>query len=106
MEESKKTIIFEGEAKIGYVQLPTVTLSLEPEDLESPLSLQMALSRIMEEISKALESPPEGKYVAEVKFKDHLNKPVFVAVDLGKSLPPFSKNKVKARIIIELYEEE
>ncbi|ABU81359.1 hypothetical protein [Ignicoccus hospitalis] len=106
MEETKKVTVFEGEARIGLMKVPTLTITLEPEDFESPLSFQMALSKLMDELTKAFENPPESKYFAEVKFRDHLNRPVFVAVDLGKSIPPFSKNKVKARIVVEIYEEE
>ncbi len=106
MSETKKVIVFDGEARLGKVSVPTFSFTLSPEDLESPLSLQFALSKLMESLTKALEEPPEPKYMAEVKFKDHLGQPVTIAIDLGKSIPPFSKDKVRARIVIELYEEE
>lgn len=106
MGETKRIIIFEGEAKLGKVMAPAVTLSLTPEDFESPLSLQFALTKLMENLSRALEQPPEPKYMAEVRFKDHMGQPVTIAIDLGKSIPPFSKDRVKARVVVELYEDE
>ncbi|NPA85569.1 MAG: hypothetical protein GXO07_06170 [Crenarchaeota archaeon] len=106
MGETKRVVVFEGEAKLGKVVAPTVALTLSPEDLESPLSFQFALTKLMEQLTRALEQPPEPKYMAEVKFKDHMGQPVSIAVDLGKSIPPFSKDKVKARVVVEIYEED
>jgi hypothetical protein len=78
--ETKKVVVFEGEAKLGKVMAPAVTLSLNPEDFESPLSLQFAITKLMENLTKALEQPPEPKYMAEVRFKDHMGQPVTLAM--------------------------
>lgn len=102
----KKLAIFEAEAKVGEVMQGLQAIQLRPEDFSSPVALQMALSRIYEAVLKAFESGPKKRYVAEVRFTDSLGNPVVFAVDLGESPPPFSKDKVKARVIVELYEEE
>jgi len=105
-EEIKKLAIFEGEAKIGEIMQGLQAIQLRPEDFSSPVALQMALSRIYEAVLKVLESGPRKRYVAEIRFTDSLGNPVVFAVDLGESPPPFSKDKVKARIIVEIYEDE
>ena len=104
--ESKKLAIFEGEARVGEVMKGMQAIQLRPEDLSSPIALQMALSRMYEAVLKMLESGPKKSYVAEVKFTDSLGNTVVFAVDLGESPPPFSKDKVKARIVVEIYEDE
>jgi hypothetical protein len=103
---SSKKVVFEGVAKVGKVTIPPVTFSLNPEDLSSPLSLQMALNKLFENIANALEGEIKPRYLAEVKFNDHLGTPVVFAIDLGDRLPPFSKDKVKVKITVELYEDE
>lgn len=105
-EESKKIIVFEGHARIGEIMKGFTQIQLKPEDFSSPLALQMALSRIYEGLMKALNEGPRKSFVAEVRFTDSLGQSIAVGVDLGPTPPPFSKNVVKARVIIELYEEE
>lgn len=105
-EEKKKIAIYHGEAKIGEILGSFTQIQLKPEDFTSPIALQMALSRIYEALMKSLEAGPKKKYVAEVRFKDSLGNPVFLAVDLGETPPPFKSKEVKARILIELFEEE
>ncbi len=102
----KRLAIFEGEARIGEVMQGLQAIQLRPEDFSSPVALQMALSRIYEAVLKAFESGPKKRYVAEIRFTDSLGNPVVFAVDLGESPPPFSKDKVRARIVVEIYEEE
>jgi hypothetical protein len=98
---------YEGEAKIGKVMKNIATITLKPEDLASPVSLQMAFTRIYESIMRMIEEGgPRATYVAEVRFTDDLGNPVVIAVDLGEELPPFSSSKVKARVRVELFEEE
>lgn len=101
----KRISIFEGEAKIGQVMGGLAQFQLRPEDFSSPIALQMALSRIYEAVMKAMEEGPKKKYVAEIRFTDALGNNVVFAVDLGEAPPAFSKEKVKARIMVELYEE-
>ena len=103
---TKKVVEISGEAKIGRLDIPPMVLELGPDDLASPLSFQMALSKLVDKIMDTLEKPPEPHYFADIRIKDHLNRPISIAIDLGKSIPPFSKDKVKARVIIEIYEEE
>jgi hypothetical protein len=106
-EEKYKIIkIFDGKAKVGEVLNTFQQLVLKPDDLSSPVSLQMALSRIMDSIMKSMSEGVKKKYVAEIKFTDSMGNPVVLAVDLGENPPPLSKKEVKARIVIELYEEE
>lgn len=98
---------FEGEAKIGRVLKNIATISLKPEDFSSPISLQMAFSRIYDALMRIMEEGgPKPTYIAEVRFTDDLGNQVAFAVDLGEELPPFSTDKVKARVIVEIYEEE
>lgn len=105
-DESKKIVVFEGQAKIGEIMKGFTQIQLRPEDFSSPLALQMALSRIYDGLMKAMSEGPRKSFVAEVRFTDSLGQSVSLGVDLGSAPPPFSKNVVKARIIIELFEEE
>jgi len=104
-DKNKIIKVFEAQAKIGEVIQGLQNIILRPEDLSSPVSFQMAISRIMDALMKSVEEGPKKKYVAEIRFTDSLGNPVVIAVDLGETLPPFSKREVKARILIELYEE-
>lgn len=106
VDETKVVKSFEGEARIGKVLKNFTQISLRPEDLSSPLAFQMAFTRIYESIIKIMEQGgPKPTYIAEIKFVDDLGNTIVVGVDLGDELPPFSKDRVKARVIIELYEE-
>jgi len=98
---------FSGSARIGKVMSGMEQIVLKPEDLSSPVAFQMALSRIMEAAMKIAETGgPKPRYIAEVRFVDDLGNSVVFAVDLGEQVPPFSKDKVKARIIVELFDVE
>jgi len=98
---------FSASARIGRVMKNLATVTLKPEDFTSPIAFQMALSRIYESIMKVFESGgPKPSYIAEVRFTDDLGNQVVLAVDLGESPPPFSKEQVKARVIVQIYEEE
>ncbi|KSW11767.1 hypothetical protein CF15_02870 [Pyrodictium occultum] len=102
----KKLAIFQGEARIGEVMQGIQAIQLKPEDFSSPVALQMALSRIYDAVLKVLETGPKKRYIAEVRFTDSIGNNVVFAVDLGESPPPFSRDKVKARIMVEIYEED
>jgi hypothetical protein len=105
--DDSQTREFEGNAKIGRILKNMASITLKPEDFSSPISLQMALSRMYESLMKIFESGgPKPRYVAEVRFTDDLGNPVSFAVDLGEELPPFTREKIKARIIVQLYEDE
>ena len=98
---------FKGEARIGKAMKEFLTFTLRPEDFSSPVALQMALSRIYEGLMRMMqEGGPKPTYIAEVRFKDDMGNTVVIAVDLGGETPPFSSDRVKARIKVELYEEE
>jgi len=103
--KAKHIAIFEGEARIGEILSGLQSIQLRPEDLASPIALQMALSRIYESLMRALQEGFKKKYVAEVSFTDNLGNKIVFGVDLGEKLPPFSSNKVKARILVEIVEE-
>ncbi len=98
--------IFTGTAKIGEVLDTFMQLTLTPQDITSPIALQMALSRIYETMTKTLTTGPKKKFIAEVRFIDSLGNPIVIGLDLGEKLPPFTSNEVKARILIELFEEQ
>lgn len=103
--EFEKT--FEGKARIGKIMGGMQSMVLKPEDLSSPVAFQMALSRIMEAAVKMVESGgPRPRYVAEVKFTDDLGNPVVLAVDLGEQVPPFSSERIKARVTVDLFDVE
>lgn len=97
--------VFQARARIGQILNGAQHLVLKPEDLSSPVAFQMAITRIMDALMKSLQEGPKKRYVAEIRFKDNMGNPVVIAVDLGESPPPFSSREVKARIVIELYEE-
>ena len=97
--------VFEGEARIGSMLKGLEVVQLKPEDFQSPVALQMALSRIYDAVLRVMQEGPKKVYVAEVRFQDDLGNPVSIAVELGESPPPFTSDKVKARIVIELFEE-
>ncbi|MCY0859479.1 MAG: hypothetical protein OWQ54_03525 [Sulfolobaceae archaeon] len=98
-------IEFEGKAKLGEILGNLPSIQLKPEDFSSPLALQMAISRLYNEIMNMLTSTPQKQYVAEVKFVDSLGNQVSVGINFGTKIPPLSKQEVKAKIIIELYDE-
>ena len=106
MSQPAYKIEFEGKAKIGQVMGNLASIQLKPEDFSSPLSLQMALSRIYNELMKAMSQGPQTHYVADVKFTDSLGNPVSIGVDFGDKIPPLSKQDVKVKITIEFYDEE
>jgi hypothetical protein len=106
MTEPVLKVEFEGKAKIGEVFGGFKAIQLRPEDFSSPISLQMALSRIYQELMNALSKPPSKQFVAEVKFTDSLGNPIVMGVDLGEKMPPLSKKEVKVKITIEFYDEE
>ncbi|MEM0366342.1 MAG: hypothetical protein QXR02_03720 [Acidilobaceae archaeon] len=105
--EKSYSKIFEGSARIGRVAKGLVSITLKPEDFSSPISFQMAISRIYESMVKMLESGgPQTTYVAETRFTDDLGNTIIFAIDLGSTPPPFTSDKVKARVLVEIYEEE
>jgi len=109
MGEREKGVsrVYEGSARVGRIVKNFATVTLKPEDFSSPVAFQMAISRIYESMIKMFESGgPKPTYVAEVRFTDDLGNSVVFAVDLGSTTPPFSGEKVKARIYVEIYEEE
>jgi len=105
-KEAKTIGIFNGTAKVGEILAGFTQLALTPQDMTSPVALQMAISRIYEAMTKAVASGPKKKYVAEVKFTDSMGNQVVLALDLGEQMPPFMNKEVKARILIELFEEQ
>jgi len=106
-EEPAFEKVFYGKARIGKVLSGMEALTLKPEDFSSPIALQMALTRMLEATMRIVESGgPKPRYVAEIRFVDDLGNNVVFAVDLGESLPPFSSEKVKARIKVELFSDE
>lgn len=105
-EKPKVLSVYEGEAKIGEVMKGLTAIQLRPEDFASPVSFQMAFTRIYEGIMKAMQEGPKKKYMAEIRFTDALGQTIVFAVDLGETPPPFSKSKVKARIVVEIFEDE
>ncbi len=109
MSERERVVsrVYEGSARVGKIVKSLATVTLKPEDFSSPIAFQMAISRIYESVIKMFESGgPKPTYVAEVRFSDDLGNNVVFAVDLGSETPPFSSEKVKARIYVEVYEEE
>ncbi|MDM7275222.1 MAG: hypothetical protein P3X22_003755 [Thermoprotei archaeon] len=108
MEREKGlTKVYEGSARVGRVAKNLVSVTLKPEDFSSPIAFQMAISRIYESMIKMIESGgPKQSYVAEIRFTDDLGNNVVFGVDLGDNIPPFSSDKVKARILVEIFEEE
>ncbi|MEM0021792.1 MAG: hypothetical protein QW039_05215 [Fervidicoccaceae archaeon] len=105
-EKVRKIAVFEGKARIGEIMGGLTNIQLRPEDFSSPVALQMAFSRIYEGVIKALEEGPKKRFVAEVKMTDSLGNQIVMGIDLGEAPPPFSKSEVKARITVELFEEE
>ncbi len=97
--------VFEGEARVGQMLKGLEVVQLRPEDFQSPVALQMALSRIYDAVLRMMQEGPRKVYVAEVRFRDDLGNTVVFAVELGESPPPFTSERVKARIVVELYEE-
>ncbi len=98
---------YEGRARIGKVMKNMAMVSLRPEDMANPIAFQMAMTRIYESIMKIFEEGgPRQTYVAEIRFTDDLGNQVVFAVDLGETPPPLSRDRVKARVIVEIYDEE
>ncbi|MEJ5292907.1 MAG: hypothetical protein WHS82_04835 [Candidatus Methanosuratincola sp.] len=104
-EREKSIGIFNGSAKVGEILSGFTQVAITPQDMTSPIALQMALSRIYEAMTKVVETGPKKKFIAEVRFNDSMGNPVAFALDLGEKVPMFTSNEVKARIMVELYEE-
>ncbi|MBC7121257.1 MAG: hypothetical protein H5T33_06785 [Candidatus Methanosuratus sp.] len=104
-EKEKSIGIFNGSAKVGEILSGFTQVAITPQDMTSPIALQMALSRIYEAMTKVAETGPKKKFIAEVRFTDSMGNPVVFALDLGEQMPHFSSNEVKARILVELFEE-
>ncbi len=104
-DENQPIAIFSGTAKIGQVMGGMQALTLSPQDLASPTSLQMALTRIMDSIAKLSTTEPKKKWVAEIRFIDGLGNQVSFAVDLGP-MPPLEAKEYKARVIVQLVPDE
>lgn len=104
-EKQKVMGVLMGTAKVGEVLAGFTQLAITPQDMTSPVALQMAISRIYEVMTKAVESGPKKKFVAEVKFNDSMGNPITMALDLGQKLPPFVNKEVKAKVLVELYED-
>lgn len=54
MSQPTFKVEFEGKAKVGQVMGNLQALSLKPEDFASPLALQMALSKLYNDLMKSL----------------------------------------------------
>ncbi len=104
-DQEKSIGIFNGSAKVGEILSGFTQVAITPQDMTSPIALQMALSRIYEAMTKVVETGPKKKFIAEVRFNDSMGNPVVFALDLGEKMPHFTSNEVKARILVELYEE-
>ncbi|XRH75519.1 MAG: hypothetical protein ACO0C9_00130 [Candidatus Methanosuratincola verstraetei] len=104
-DKEKSIGIFNGSAKVGEVLAGFTQVAITPQDMSSPIALQMALSRIYEAMTKVVETGPKKKFIAEVRFTDSMGNPVVFALDLGDKMPHFTSNEVKARILVELFEE-
>lgn len=106
--EKEKSVggVFNGTAKVGEVIPQFSQVSLTAQDMSSPVSMQMAMSRIYEALTKATESGAKKKFLAEVRFMDSMGNPVVLALDLGERMPPFTSKEVKARVLVELYEDQ
>jgi hypothetical protein len=117
MSEPVYRVEIYGEAKIGWIlrlvkEIGEI-MSFKPEDFSSPMAFQQALSRNLQSLfPKAMEIAMNPKileektYVAEIKLKDVYGREVVFTIGLGDSIPPLTSEKVKTRVIIELYEEE
>jgi len=106
MSQPTIRVEFEGKAKVGEVIGNLANLQLRAEDFSSPIALQMAISRIYTEMMRMAEQRPQARYVGEVRFSDSLGNQVVVGVDLGDKTPPLSNKEVKARVIVETYDED
>ncbi len=80
-------------------------VKLTPKDLSNPVSFQLTFSRLYETLLKTLTEERKYSYVAEVRFRDSLGNDVVFAIDLGEEPPPFENRTVRARVVVELYEE-
>ncbi|MEM0015607.1 MAG: hypothetical protein QXQ01_02040 [Saccharolobus sp.] len=106
MSQPTIKVEFEGKGRIGEIMGNFKAVQLKPEDFSSPLSLQMALSRIYSELMNMLNQRQETHYVADVRFTDSMGNPISIGVDFGDKIPPLSKKEVKVKITIEFYDEE
>ncbi|MEM1873359.1 MAG: hypothetical protein QXF57_02060, partial [Acidilobaceae archaeon] len=98
--------VFEATGKVGRVIKGFASITLKPEDFSSPVSFQMAMSRIYDALLKMMEGGgPTSTYVAEVRFTDDLGNPVVIGIELGERIPESLKERVRARVIVEIESE-
>jgi len=110
MEEGatyRKEFIGSGKVEKAIIDLAKgiAEAKLSPSDLTNPVAFQLAFSRLYKALMESIEEGPKEDYIAEVRFKDDLGNDVVLAIDLGREVPPFAKENVRARIVVELYEE-
>ena len=114
-EEPAIRLEFEGKATIGesYRFARDFSTLLDElvrsgQNVAGPAGFAAFISKIYETLSKSLESQSASDkvWVASVEFRDGFNTPVHVSLDLGDKIPMLSSNVVRAKIIIELYDEE
>ena len=110
VEGSSYKRVFNGE---GFIDKVVVDIAkglaeakITPQDLSNPVAFQLAFSRLYKALLKSMEGGGQESYVAEVRFRDDLGNEITFTVDLGSEVPPFFKRNVKARVVVELYEEE
>lgn len=95
--------VFEATGRVGKVIKGLSTITLKPEDFSSPISLQMAISRIYDALLKMMEEGgPSSTYVAEVRFTDDLGNPVVIGVELGENVFKSTGDSLRVKVIVEI----
>ena len=99
---------FSGKAKVGEVSALFKELNLDVEEmLTNPTAFYMSLTKLLNAITaKDFSQLTQKSYMASISFKDSNGKTITFNADLGDKMPLISKDEVKARIIIEIYDEE
>ncbi|MEZ0290725.1 MAG: hypothetical protein ABWJ42_06525 [Sulfolobales archaeon] len=102
-EEPVYRVVFVGRARIGEILDTFKNLRIKPEDFANPIALQMALTRLYENLMRSLSSEPRKTYVAEVSFQDSLGSQIIFAADLGETPPPIETQYARVKIVVEFY---
>ena len=95
---------FEGAAKIKQIS----KLYKEFVGAEEPDTLDIAsiLTKLLDNVMSDLSKLEEKTFVAKIAFKDSVGHEASFTVDIGNKVPPFSRDKVRARVIVEIYDDE
>lgn len=103
MSEPVLKFEFEGTAKIKQISKLYTDL-VGTEELDT-LDITHIFTKILDSLTSNPSKLEEKVFVAKIGFKDSAGHDVGFVINVGDKTPPFSRDKVRARIVVEIYDE-